>query len=78
MCPLCTYLSDFLSASVQLSLLGLWSILCQTFSWKALEGPVGTLSSVRGVHVTPMASYGHRKPPELALFCGVPIPEKLE
>ena len=24
------------------------------------------------------ASYRHRKPPKLALFCGVPIPEKLE
>ena len=42
-----------LTASVQLSMLG--HRLCQTFSWKALRGPVGTLSAVCGVHVAPVA-----------------------
>ena len=35
------------------------------------------ISRMRGSSDTGGASYGHRKPPKLALFCGVPIPEKL-
>ena len=36
------------------------------------------VSRVRGSCDTGGASYGHRKSPKLALFCGAPIPEKLE
>ena len=33
-----------------------WDIvLSQAFFWKTLRGPVGTLSAVRGVRVTPVA-----------------------
>ena len=51
-------------------------VLCQIFSWKALRVPVGTLSAVCGVHVTPVARVNATESRRSWLyFAGYPFPK---
>ena len=71
------YHCDFITDSVQFPPMG-----HRFVSFAFLEDAQRTrrhiISRMRGSSDTGGASYGRRKPPKLALFCWVPIPEKLE
>ena len=71
------YHFNFFTASVQFPPLG-HRFVSNFFLEIAQRTRRYIISRVRGSSDTGGASYGRRKPPELALFCGAPIPEKLE
>ena len=71
------YHFDFLCVLALFSLLG--HGFCSFFFLEHLERARRYITRRdRGSSDSRGASYRHRKPPKLALFCGVPIPEKLE
>ena len=74
---MCIYHSDFLCVLALFSPLG--HGFCSFFFLEHLKRTRRRIPRRdRGSSDNRGESYRHRKPPKLALFCGAPIPEKLE